>query len=66
MLLPNKDLSSSPLNKMKNNVIDVLKKYSNIIGKSTAWKLKHRNLQVPRMYGLPKIHKPGDSMRPIA
>ena len=62
----NTELSSSPLNKMKNNVIDVLQKYSNIIGKSTTWKLKNSNPQVPRMYGLPKIHKPGDSMRPIA
>ena len=60
------ELSSNPLNKMKAEVNDVLKKYCNIIDKSTMWKLKNSNPQVPRMYGLPKIHKPKDNMRPIS
>ena len=46
------ELSSSPLNKMKKNVLDVLKKHSNVIDKTAIWKLKHSNSQVPRMYGL--------------
>lgn len=59
------ELNFNPLNKMRNSVHESLNKYCNIIGKSTVWKLKNSNPQVPRLYGLPKIHKPGDSMRPI-
>lgn len=59
-------LSYNPLNKMKSKVHEVLTKHFNTIGKSTVWKLKNSNPQVPRMYGLPKIHKPGNNMRPIA
>lgn len=59
-------LSTNPLNKMKTKVDEVLKKYSCILGRSTIWQLKNSNPQVPRLYGLPKIHKPGQQMRPIA
>ena len=51
---------------MKNAVHQILKKHFDVIGRSTVWKLQISHPQVPRFYGLPKIHKPGNSMRPIA
>ena len=59
-------LDTNPLNKMNAKVEVILKKYSCILGKSTIWQLKNSNPQVPRLYGLPKIHKPGQQMRPIS
>ena len=59
-------LSTNPLIKMKTKVESLLKKYSYIIVKSTILQLRISNPQVPKLYGLPKIHKPGKQMRPIA
>lgn len=60
------ELRTNPLNKMKSKVDDILNKYSKSLGKVTVMFLKSSNPQVPRMYGLPKIHKEGKQMRPIA
>ena len=53
---------------MKRETQTSLKKHIDFldsISKHIKWKLIVSNPMVPRLYGLPKIHKPGFNMRPI-
>jgi len=36
-----------------------------VIEENKRFMIKVQNPQLPKLYGLPKIHKPGESMRPI-
>lgn len=58
------ELRSNPLTKMKNEAT-ALTRVLNKIYALVKWKLKVPNAQIPQLYALPKIHKPGDAMRPI-
>lgn len=58
-------LKKDPLNKYKKQVNDCLKACNNIIADSEKKHLKINNPKIPKLYTLPKIHKPGDKMRPI-
>ncbi|XP_055854251.1 uncharacterized protein LOC129917995 [Episyrphus balteatus] len=59
------EIKRSPLNKMVTAANEVRKEISNVFGEQFKWKLLISNPDVPRLYCLPKVHKPGDSMRPI-
>lgn len=62
---PYKKLSRNPLPKMITEVRNVVKTCNNLITPSLKNKLHISNPKVPRLYCLPKIHKPGKSVRPI-
>ena len=57
----------SPLNKLESEDLNLLKDLKNNHGLkiSTHKSLIVSNPKMPVMYGLPKIHKVGDKMRPI-
>ena len=59
--------NGSPLNKMQNDVLNLLKdlKNKNICNNFFTKSLIVSNPKVPVMYGLPKTHKIGRKMRPI-
>lgn len=59
-----KVLKRNPLQGMINkskDLIDAIEEGLEI----PKWKLKVHNPQLPLLYGQPKIHKPGDKMRPV-
>lgn len=58
-------LHKSPLNNYISNTIETLKSCKNIITNNLYKKLITPNPTIPRLYCLPKIHKPGQEMRPI-
>lgn len=62
---PYKELTENPLSKMSQQVNNVRKAATKILGEFINWKLRVSNPIIPRMYALPKIHKPGRNMRPI-
>lgn len=43
----------------------VIKQYSELFGTHWARRMHKSNVRVPCIYGLPKIHKPGNQYRPI-
>lgn len=55
----------NPLPKMVKHTNSMINKISEIF-KTPKWKLTISNPIVPRLYGLPKVHKPGEKMRPIS
>lgn len=58
------NLKKNPLNNMikdAKTAIDNINSVFNV----PKWVLKESNPRLPRCYGLPKIHKPGNKMRPI-
>ena len=57
-------IQKNPLSKCKTSVNNVLKNVK-IIPKNEKFLVKVDNPTLPRIYGLPKIHKPKLSMRPI-
>jgi hypothetical protein len=57
--------SRNPLSKMQDNAVEVIGSVSKQFGLRLKWTLRMSNPTVPKMYGLPKIHKPGNKMRPI-
>lgn len=59
------ELTTNPLPKMIQQIKDVIKVACQTLGSEFKWKLNESNPTIPRMYALPKIHKPGNSMRPI-
>lgn len=62
---PYKQLNRNPLPKMIRETKDAIKSCPKLITPSLKFRLNVSNPVVPRMYCLPKIHKPGKSMRPI-
>ncbi|KAJ8970845.1 hypothetical protein NQ317_019117 [Molorchus minor] len=62
---PYKRLARNPLPKMTNEVRNVIKSCNTLITPALKNRLHVSNPIVPRLYGLPKIHKPGKSVRPI-
>jgi len=60
-----KKLNRNPLTKMVSETSKIIKEVSTIFGERFRWRLKVSNPQVPKLYGLPKIHKAGNKMRPI-
>jgi hypothetical protein len=57
-------VNKSPLNKMVQQVKSTLANINSKHGVKLSY-LQHSNPAVPLLYGLPKIHKPGNKMRPI-
>lgn len=55
---------TSKLQRQNNKLVDDWVK-GNLISPNTANDLKLKNAQPPKMYGLPKLHKPGIPLRPI-
>lgn len=58
-------IPKSPINQMVNLTKQTLKNCPNILDQKTRFSLVISNPIVPRLYCLPKIHKPGKSVRPI-
>lgn len=59
-----KELKRCPLNGMINKAINIRKEISEKL-EIQEWKLKVHNPKLPFLYGLPKIHKIGNKMRPV-
>lgn len=57
-------INRNPLARITKDFQHLILKISNEFQIPT-WQLKVHNPQLPRLYALPKIHKPGNSMRPI-
>jgi len=57
--------SKSPLTKMEKSATEVIDKVSKTFGLRLKWSLKMNNPSVPKLYGLPKLHKLGKMMRSI-
>lgn len=55
----------NPLTSMVNATNDIINRYEDLFGKKWRWNMKVSNPMVPKIYGLPKIHKPGNTIRPI-
>ncbi|XP_031637551.1 uncharacterized protein LOC116349982 [Contarinia nasturtii] len=55
----------NPLNKMNNEVKAAVAKHSELFGHYWAKRMRKSNVRVPCIYGLPKLHKPGNQYRPI-
>lgn len=60
-----KEQKSSPLNKMITAANEVRKEISSMFGERFKWRLLVPNPEVPKIYCLTKIHKPGEKMRQI-
>jgi hypothetical protein len=60
---PYKKLEWTPLPKMKRETLACLSVL--VLDPKLRWRLRETNPQVPRLYALPKIHKPNGKMRPI-
>jgi hypothetical protein len=60
-------LKKDPTNKFKNKLLDMLRKWEKdkAIPRDLYWKIKPQADQVPRAYGLPKVHKANRPLRPI-
>ena len=57
-------ISKEPLNQMVQKVKETLEIIKSKHGVNLKY-LQHSNLKTPRIYGLPKIHKPGYKLRLI-
>lgn len=62
---PYKKLPRNPLPKMISEVKSVFKSCNHLVTPTIKYKLQVSNPVVPKIYCLPKIHKPGKSVRPI-
>lgn len=62
---PYKELSKNPLPKMILDVREARKNMCSIFDPSFKWRLGVSNPSIPRLYALPKVHKPGNTFRPI-
>lgn len=57
-------LTRNPINQMIKEANNAISQIENVCG-IEKYKLKISNPMLPKCYGLPKIHKPGEKMRPI-
>jgi hypothetical protein len=62
---PYKELKKDPLNKMIRETNNIINSSKIVVEEKSRFFVKVQNPQIPKLYGLPKIHKPGNSMRPI-
>jgi hypothetical protein len=62
---PYKELKKNPLSKMVREATKIINNSTTIIEEKSRFIVKIQNPQLPKLYGLPKIHKPEDNMRPI-
>jgi len=62
---PYKEIKKNPLNKIIRESIKIINNSKLIIEERSRFFIKASNPQMPKLYALPKIHKPGNSMRPI-
>jgi hypothetical protein len=62
---PYQVINKNPLPGMIRDINDVLKTCSHLVTPGIRYKLYVSNPTVPKLYYLPKIHKPGKSERPI-
>lgn len=62
-----KKLNKDPRNKIQTNVNNLISFWEKklYISENTSKKLKIHNALPPRIYGLPKLHKPNIPLRPI-
>ena len=58
-------VEKDPLNRLISETNAALKKVVNILDDKQKSRLKVSNPVLPRLYALPKVHKPGNKMRPI-
>jgi len=60
-----RSVKNNPLRKITTKCNNLLKTWrdNDIIDKKTYTVLKYTNINLPRCYGLPKIHKPGHPLR---
>lgn len=59
----------NPVDQYNKEIYALTLKYEDLFGKTERgwiYKVRQPNPRLPRLYGLPKIHKPGNSMRPIS
>lgn len=56
----------NPLNKMKKEISDVIKKHTDLFGFNWKRRIHTTYNRVPQLYGLPKIHKEGNKYRPVS
>lgn len=59
------NIVKDPLNKMVKESRDAISLIKSAFGENIKWSLYISNPEVPKLYGLPKIHKLGEKMRPI-
>jgi hypothetical protein len=62
---PYEEITYNPLSKMINSVRSSMNNIKSKYGTTFDMKFTVSNPKVPRLYGLPKTHKPGNKMRPI-
>ena len=62
-----KKIPEDPTNKQKNKLVNILKslKSEGGLNEDTYKKLYPTGVVSPKFYGLPKVHKPGNPLRPI-
>lgn len=60
-----KQITSDPTNKIQSSLKKQLKKSTSILVDCQIKNLQVKNPTIPRLYGLPKIHKPNIPIRPI-
>ena len=62
-----KKIPEDPTNKQKNKLVNILKRIKSEGGlnEDTCRKLYPTGAVSPKFYGLPKVHKPGNPLRPI-
>jgi PHD/YefM family antitoxin component YafN of YafNO toxin-antitoxin module len=61
---PYNQIPKQPLNRMVQKVKETLADIKNKHGVNLKY-LQHSNPKIPSIYGLPKMHKPGNKLRPI-
>lgn len=57
--------NTSPLTRLTKLARDLRTKIAEEFGTFLQWKLMVSNPTIPKLYALPKVHKPGNQMRPI-
>jgi hypothetical protein len=62
---PYDEINNNPLNRMTNSVKSTLNFIKSKFKTTFDAKFTVSNPKIPRLYGLPKTHKPGNKMRPI-
>ena len=62
---PYVEIHKNPLNKIVADTKTAINSCKTIINEKLRYTLKIENPMIPKLYALPKIHKPGNKMRPI-
>lgn len=59
------EFKMNPLNKMTQEYTNTINNWKLVIEEKYEFTVKVQNPQLPKLYGLPKIQKPGNNMSPI-